>query len=363
MLAVCLFLGAVVLFGASSKPQDPFSCFQHLKQDSMVLGLTPECFLYYGNVKAGKRYESTAFLERFGDACRKKHAFIVRSYGEAQHMLVVVDRYGRRVRVQPALSKDLITPPSSYNKTDVVIHFVDPRNRLEQFYSDTVDRGFVIAGFYYFKYRVLVFALSHYAVRFYDLRLHIGKKYITPHLELLSEPDLQLILPRDFKVFEGGVTSDSSESLTVDVQHGRGAPFSISLKGLVFNSYTGFRVTTAERKAQSSFQHRMHCPQKVGNFYFFKNSKKLRPDLWMLDISNRRWLNPLNSHRRMSYPHAIKRMEHRKFLARVWSAVLPIVSANVLLLLFGTVVFLRLVGFYNREHRRNKFVLDSSVNL
>ncbi|ETN71710.1 hypothetical protein NECAME_14136 [Necator americanus] len=33
----------------------------------------------------------------------------------------------------------------------------------------------------------------------------------------------------------------SSGSLTVDVQHGRGAPFSISLKSLVFNSYTGFR--------------------------------------------------------------------------------------------------------------------------
>ncbi|EYC10276.1 hypothetical protein Y032_0056g2653 [Ancylostoma ceylanicum] len=186
---------------------DPFSSLSVQHRSFFVLGLTPGCHLYCGNIDSNKIYKPYVFLEGFGDACKNKHPFIVRSYGEAQHMLIVVDRYGRRVRVQPALSRYRV--PSGINETDAIIHWVDPRNRLQQFYSDPVDEGFTIAGFYYFKSRVLVYALSHYGVRFYDLRLHTKKNFITPYLELLAEPDLQLVLPHMLRLYGQGFTSDS----------------------------------------------------------------------------------------------------------------------------------------------------------
>lgn len=89
----------------------------------------------------------------------------------------------------------------------------------------------------------------------------------------------------------------------------------------------------------------------------------------------------------MSYPHAVRRMKHHRFFADGWARALPIVlgkntlssfllllftclrlskltgvSANILLLLFGTVIFLRLVGYYNREQRRRRLGFDSSMS-
>ncbi|KAK5971063.1 hypothetical protein GCK32_019241 [Trichostrongylus colubriformis] len=37
--------------------------------------------------------------------------------------------------------------------------------------------------------------MSHYAVRFYDLRIHVGNNYITPYLDLLAEPSLKYVFP------------------------------------------------------------------------------------------------------------------------------------------------------------------------
>ncbi|KAL6739877.1 hypothetical protein Aduo_013276 [Ancylostoma duodenale] len=283
-------------------------------------------------------------------------------YGDAQHLLIVVDRYGRRVRVQPALSRYRI--PSGNNQTDAVVHWVDPRNRLQQFYSDPVNEAFTIAGFYYFKSRVLVYALSHYAVRFYDLRLHTTKNFITPYLELLADADLQLVLPHRLRLYGQGFTSDSDESLSVDVRHADIAPVSLPLKNLIYSSYSGFRPITGERAVDTHIQFiRWHYIRKAaGNFHLFDNHHNWSAGMWMLDISNKRWVNPLHAHRRMSYPHAVRRMKHHKFFDNGWARALPIVLANILLLLFGTVIFLRLVGYYNRENRRRKFGLDSSMS-
>ncbi|KAK5986152.1 hypothetical protein GCK32_003220 [Trichostrongylus colubriformis] len=90
--------------------------------------------------------------------------------------------------------------------------------------------------------------------------------------------------------------------------------------------------------------------------------KRMRPDIWMLPVSTRRWVNPLHAHRRMSYPHAIRRMKQHHFFSQGWARALPIVFGNILVLLVGTLVFLRLVGYYNREYRKRRFGADGSFS-
>ncbi|VDO22615.1 unnamed protein product, partial [Heligmosomoides polygyrus] len=67
--------------------------------------------------------------------------------------------------------------------------------------------------------------------------------------------------------------------------------------------------------------------------------------------------------KRMSYPHAVRRMKQHRFFSEGWARALPIVAANIIILLVGTLVFLRLVGYYNREYRRRRFSLEGSLSL
>ncbi|KJH43689.1 hypothetical protein DICVIV_10308 [Dictyocaulus viviparus] len=64
--------------------------------------------------------------------------------------------------------------------------------------------------------------------------------------------------------------------------------------------------------------------------------------------------------RRMAYPHAITRVKHHQFFSKGWKRAVPIMLSTIVLLLIGTLVFLRLVGYYRREYelRRSSRLMD-----
>ncbi|XGW28818.1 hypothetical protein V3C99_008538 [Haemonchus contortus] len=328
----------------------------------MAFGITNNCYVYYGLVT--EFWDIEKDLPGGDDKkCKDKEVFRVRTYGETQELIIVVDRFGRRVRVQPALSKKPFLHRNETNGTLwSVWHYVNTSNRLGQFYSDSVDRGFVIAGFYYFKSRVLVYAVSHYAVRFYDLRLHIGNNYITPYLDLVSEPPLRCLFPHpQMKIMRRNRTDPDSEEIIL--YQGDGQVYSTHLKEVValpFCNPSNSRRPISEER--NPFSDDPKC-SKFGQPLLFPLEEKIRPDYWMLMVSTRRWVNPMHAHRRMSYPHAVRRMKHHHFFTKGWARALPIVVANILILLVGTLVFLRLVSYYNREYRKRRLGADSSFSV
>ncbi|WKY05700.1 hypothetical protein Q1695_006137 [Nippostrongylus brasiliensis] len=105
------------------------------------------------------------------------------------------------------------------------------------------------------------------------------------------------------------------------------------------------------------------CPNFDSVALFHSKVAQLDSDVFVLEMSTRRWVNPLHAHRRMSYPHAIRRMVRHQFFSKGWARALPIVAANVVILLVGTLVFLRLVGYYNREYNRRHLSLSHTFSI
>ncbi|KAK6060947.1 hypothetical protein COOONC_01388 [Cooperia oncophora] len=236
--------------------------------------------MYYGKIFGSSGNPKP--IEGGGEECRDKKIFRIRSYGDTQDLVILVDRFGQRVRVQPALSKK-----PRYNSNDTggtVWHYVNTRNRLEHFYSDSVDT--------------------------------------------VAEPKLQFVYPHP------------------------------ELKILNYHKI----VEDSREESQDSLSKSEMCAS-FGEPFFFEVHDDIAPDEWMLVVSTRRWVNPMHAHRRMSYPHAIIRMKQHHFFSKGWARALPIVVANILILLVGTLVFLRLVGYYNREYRKRRFGTDTSFSV
>ncbi|WKY05699.1 hypothetical protein Q1695_006137 [Nippostrongylus brasiliensis] len=376
-MRLLIWLAAMIVNTIQSSPPyvfttgDVLRCFRmynNISNSMLAVGITPNCYLFYGSLRNIRSPRSRS-LELHSPpgletACKDKQAYIVRSYGDAQMMMIVVDRFGRRVRVQPALSK---RPKYTKDQTGhLIYHYVNPKNRLGQFYSGNVDLGFTIGGFFYHRFRVLVYAVSHYVVRLYELRLEIGHNFITPYLKPLATPLPSLALPSmEIKIhFTKNNLYDGEQVLISRGKEAIIAHISAIVTGDITTvrrategDYESFHVTGINSIAA------LLCPNFDSVALFHSKVAQLDSDVFVLEMSTRRWVNPLHAHRRMSYPHAIRRMVRHQFFSKGWARALPIVAANVVILLVGTLVFLRLVGYYNREYNRRHLSLSHTFSI
>uniref|UniRef100_A0A158P9C3 Ankyrin repeat and fibronectin type-III domain-containing protein 1 n=1 Tax=Angiostrongylus cantonensis TaxID=6313 RepID=A0A158P9C3_ANGCA len=224
--------------------EDVMMCFRTKNEPNgiMVMGLTQNCYVFYGIMPDVHNLSDYRILDLKSDsatACREKQVFLVRAFGDEQTMIILVDRFGKKVRVQSAF-------------------------------------------------------------RFYDLRIHARRSYITLYLEFLSQPDLQLILPRmDLKIVQNR-TSLVDSSLVV-LQQG-GSFLSTPLKNIVFKSNENVRpVLGINRLSLDIFDRSVALAcAAVRPVLSFGNVNKTAEE-WVLDISTRRWVNPMNAHRKVLF--------------------------------------------------------------
>ncbi|KAK5971640.1 hypothetical protein GCK32_012457, partial [Trichostrongylus colubriformis] len=152
-----------------------------------VIGITPDCFVYYGwlhdivNPNAEAKHLRTTRQEDLSGQCADFYPFIIRTEGKKEQLIIGVKRAGRRMLVQSLGKKDLVVLES--DKGVLVWSEINPKSKHEQFLSNEFPPDFTFDTFKNLLYRIFLLGRSSKGARILELKVFMDdNKNIFPFI-------------------------------------------------------------------------------------------------------------------------------------------------------------------------------------
>ncbi|XGW21321.1 hypothetical protein V3C99_004349 [Haemonchus contortus] len=329
-----------------------------------VLGITPDCYVYYGWLQHLKNLDSKVDRivnhgMKFGIECADFHPYIITTEGEKYQLLIGVRRAGRRMLVQSIARK---YPLLSSENASVMWMQMNPRARHEQFLSNEFPPDFTFDYMNNLLHRIFILGRTSTGTRLLELKIHVDRNnnlfpFITSQIlqmdPLLHAPFHGIAMVATHNLDILGTLSSGFILLRQKFEDGQPLPgkyiaSAVPMESLLTESLQGIVMDASYydghiyRSKYITVYPNNRC-KFIGNFmlfsyhvssdreYTFANIPT--PEQTLLKASTTRWFNHLNFHRRMAYPHTIHRsVKHGIF--RAWIHCIPMILLNVLLLLF-----------------------------
>ncbi|WKX89380.1 hypothetical protein Q1695_008771 [Nippostrongylus brasiliensis] len=330
-----------------------------VKETAMrVVGITPDCFVYFGwlhQIMSGKSHKADIgrgiALEH--NLCEETKPFLVRTEGVKKLLFVGVKRFGRRVLVQSLTRYNSILNSSHGS---LIWIKMNPRARQEQFISNEFPPGFVMQAMNNLLYRIFIAGYTLSSVKLLELKIFIDKNGNLIPLITSKEHEIDpvihapiygmhMVAAHDIRY---QVSSKSSGFIFVRQETIRHIP--------QFGQYIAMRVPIETIVTQTpDFEFDGHsyrtsnftvyqnqlCNDLLGNFMIFTlftttgynwtHDTLHAAEFALWKTSTHRFFNSFRSHRRMAYPHAIHRPIRRQIF-RTWIRSLPLILMNFLFL-------------------------------